>query len=97
MAYQVLIQNDAIDDIQEAIEYYDSQQAGLGSKFEQALNKLFILLEKTPRFAIRYDNVHCVPLKKYPFMIHYTIEDSKQIIEIRGCFHTSKNTDKWKR
>lgn len=30
-------------------------------------------------------------------MIHYTIEDSAQIIQIRGFFHTSQNPTKWKK
>jgi hypothetical protein len=97
MAYQVLIQNDALEDIQEVIEYYDSQQLGLGRKFESEINKVINLLELNPYFAIRYDNVHCFPMKKYPFMIHYTIEDSEQIVQIRGCFHTSQSSNKWKK
>lgn len=41
MVYQVLIQIDVLEDIQEVIEYYDNQQLGLGKKFENELNRVF--------------------------------------------------------
>ena len=39
MSYAVVIDPLAIQDIQQAIEYYDAQQTGLGLRFEAALDK----------------------------------------------------------
>jgi hypothetical protein len=59
MAYSLVIDPKAIQDIQQAIDYYDEQQTGLGKRFESALNKRLITLEKNPslpsatiRFAV---------------------------------------------
>ena len=53
MVFTLVIDPRAIRDVQEAIDYYDEQQAGLGEKFEIALNKNLLILEKNPFFRIR--------------------------------------------
>ena len=73
MSFTVLIDPRAIQDIQEAIDYYDNQQIGLGKKFENELNKYLVVLEKNPFFRIRYNHVRCLPMKKFPFMVHFSI------------------------
>jgi toxin ParE1/3/4 len=65
--FSVNIDPRAIQDIQKAIDYYDEQQIGLGRKFESSLNKYIASLEKNPFFSIRYDQVRCLPLKKFPY------------------------------
>lgn len=74
MTYKVNINPEAIIDIQEAIDWYNTQQKNLGKKFYTAVLHQIDSLVKNPHFEIRYDEVHCFPLKKFPFMIHYTID-----------------------
>lgn len=95
MGYTIFIDPRAIQDIQEAINYYDNQQAGLGKKFERELNKYFVALEKNPFFSVRYDLVRCLPLKKFPYMVHFTIVEEKQFVKIHAVFHTSLDAQKW--
>jgi mRNA-degrading endonuclease RelE of RelBE toxin-antitoxin system len=97
MSYSVVIDPLAIQDIQQAIEYCDEQQTGLGLKFEAALDKHLITLEKIPFFLVRYDNVRCLPLKKFPYMVHFTIDESKNIVIIRAVLHTSLSSRNWKK
>lgn len=97
MSYSIEIAPGAIQDIQEAIDYYEEQQIGLGEKFEYVLNKQIQRLEKNPFFRIRYDNVHCLPLKKFPFMVHFTLNEKGKLVTIRAVFHTSINPAKWKK
>jgi hypothetical protein len=42
MAYNVVIEENALEDIQQAIDYYDEQLIGLGEKFENAIHKNII-------------------------------------------------------
>ena len=97
MAYTLIIDPIAIQDIQKAIDYYDEQQPGLGKRFEAALNKHLITLEKNPFFRIRYDNVHGLPLKKFPYMVHFTIDEDQQVVIVRAVFHTALNPKEWKK
>lgn len=66
MNFLVIINQRGNRDIQEAIDYYDEQQLGLGRKFEAFLNEYLMLLKSNPFYAIRYENVRCLPLKKFP-------------------------------
>lgn len=93
----VLIDPRASNDVQEAIKFYDEQRAGLGRLFEAELNKHLQILQQQPFFHERYDAVRCLPLKKYPYMIHFTIDESRQMVNIVAVFHTALNPKKWKK
>ena len=95
MPFTIVIEPDALTDIQQAIDFYDDQQIGLGAKFEAAINRHFSSLKDYPFFQVRYDDVHCLPVKKYPYMIHFTIDSRDQIISVRAVLHTSRNPDNW--
>ena len=96
MKYTIILTPDAVDDIQKAIEYYDEQQAGLGRKFMAEVNEYIKALKKNPQYQIRYDNVRGLPLKRYPYMLHFVVEQEK--VRIIAVFHTSLNPDEnWKK
>ena len=92
MKYSIFLDKRAIEDIQNAIDFYEEASQGLSHKFELYLNKYISSLVKNPFFQIRYDHVHCLPLKKYPFMIHYTINQNQ--IYIHAVIHTKLNPSK---
>lgn len=96
MSFKIKIETDAKLDIQQAISWYNKQQKGLGNKFYASLSKLIEGLKKTNQYEIRYDNVSCLPMKKFPFMIHFTVDKTKKIVSIRSVFHTSLNPENWK-
>ncbi len=96
MPYDIFIEPLALQDIQKAIDYYDEQQIGLGDAFEEILDNHFTSIEINPFFQIRYDDVHCLPVKKYPYMIHYTINEADKIVTIKAVFNTSKDPQNWK-
>ena len=93
MSFSIAILPSALSDIQDAIDYYDEQQIGISQKFESELNLLFLSLQKNPFYQLRYKTVHCLPLKKFPFMIHFTVDEKTSIIYVRAILHTSLNPD----
>ncbi len=74
-----------------------NSRLALVKKFEAALNLHLVSLEKYPFFQVRYDQVHCLPIKKYPYMIHYTISEKEKTVMVRAIFHTSQDPNKWKK
>ena len=77
-------------DIKEAIIWYQEQQKGISKTFLAELKNHFKMIEKRPMaFAIRYDEIRCLPLKKFPFMIHYRIKEESKTVLIEAIFHTS--------
>jgi toxin ParE1/3/4 len=97
MAFKVVLDPRAIEDIQESIDFYEDQEPGLGKRFESLLHHHLTTISKSPYFQVRYDDVHCLPLKKFPHMIHYTIDREKKIIQVMAVFHTSLNPEKWEK
>jgi len=82
-------------DIQDQIHFYNDKQKGLGKRFYNDVKSTFKTIRKNPFFQIRYKDVRCLPLKKFPAMVHYTV-DEKQIT-VRAVFHTSQDPQKWKK
>lgn len=77
-------------DIKEAIIWYQEQQKRISKTFLAELKNHFKMIEKRPMaFAIRYDEIRCLPLKKFPFMIHYRIIAQINTIYIEAILHTS--------
>jgi toxin ParE1/3/4 len=97
MAFKLAIDIRALQDVQEAINYYDQQQLGLGRHFEIILNNHLQILQKNPFFRIRYDEVRCLPLKNFPYMIHYVVYPNINQVYILAVFHTSAEPEKWKK
>ncbi|PJB02419.1 MAG: hypothetical protein CO127_00170 [Ignavibacteria bacterium CG_4_9_14_3_um_filter_36_18] len=95
MSFKIKIEPDAVEDIQQGIEWYNKQLAGLGKKFLNEIRTHINLLKHNPYYQIRYDNVHCIPLKKFPFMIHFTINKTDNLVIIRAVFNTSRNPNLW--
>ncbi len=95
MSFSIAILPSALNDIQKAIEYYDEQQIGISEKFESEVNQLFLSLQKNPFYQIRYKKIHCLPLKKFPFMIHYIVDEKTSTIYVRAILHTSLNPDEY--
>lgn len=95
MVYKIKIEASALDDIQEGIDWYNEQQSGLGRKFLSDVKASFNALKTNPFFQVRYDEVRCLPLKKYPYMIHFTIDQANKLVVVRAVFNTYLNPDTW--
>lgn len=90
------IEPEAIDDIQEAVDYYNSRKSGLGKSFFNAVDKHFEFLKKNYfSFAVRYDDIRCMPVKKFPYIIHYRVLESQETVSVKAVFCTHDNPDKW--
>ncbi len=96
MSFVIRIEPEAKQDIQEAIDWYNYQQSGLGGKFYLSFLDNIQRLKTNPYYQIRYADVRCLPITKFPFMIHFTIEASSNTVIIRAVFNTSLDPEKWK-
>ena len=95
MIYTIQVKDQAIDDIQNAIDYYNTKAYGLGSEFEEEVNEYINVLKTTPLFRIRYGYVRCLPLKRFPFMIHYVVDELHCHVDIYAIAHTSQDPRTW--
>ena len=87
--YKVFISSHAYDDIQKAINYYNDKQRGLGKKFHLAVKSTISKLRSNPFYQIRYDEVRCLSVKRFPFMLHFTIDETTESVFVYAVIHTS--------
>jgi toxin ParE1/3/4 len=95
MSFKIVIEPRAIFDIQEAVDYYDFKQIGLGEYFIQALEEHIEILRKNPFFQIRYKDYYGLPIKKFPFIIFYFKDAEEKIVYVVSVFNTSLNPKKY--
>lgn len=95
MIFEVVIEPRAILDIQDAIDYYEAKQSGLGEYFHQIIDDHIETLTKNPFFQIRYKDYHGLPTKKFPFIIFYFIDENLKTIYVISVFNTSLNPSKY--
>ena len=62
----------AAQDIDEASNWYNAKQKGLGRRFTREVRNKVALIRQSPKiFPLRYDDVRTAVLDVFPFMIHY--------------------------
>jgi hypothetical protein len=67
MSHPVVLSADAITDIDQAFEYYNSRSYGLGFEFTDTLDAYFKKISRLPTASsIRYDNVRVKPIRYLP-------------------------------
>jgi toxin ParE1/3/4 len=94
--YDIDIEPEALDDIQNAVDYYDSKQMGLGKRFYNTVDKNMSFLKRNYHaFTVRYDDIRCMPVDKFPYMIHYRILENQETVSVKALFGMSESTEKW--
>jgi len=80
----------ALEDLQQAIDYYNEQLQGLGIRFEGNVNDTFGKIQKMPKAAsFAYDTVRYKVVEDFPFIITY--EELDNLIAILRIFNTHQD------
>jgi len=96
MPYKIKLEPEASTDIQHAIDWYNKKQKGLGKKFYKSVRKSVEGLTIFALYQVRYGgNIRCLPVKNFPYMLHFTVDENQNIVILRAVFHTSKNPSAW--
>lgn len=86
MPYSIKLSPSAIEDLKEAIGWYDSRLvSGLAQKFIEQLDATLNQLSIVPgKGSVRYKNIRCSMVNKFPYIIHYEVDlESESIIVFR--------------
>ena len=94
MPFDVVIEKRALKDAQKAIDYYDEQRIGLGGKFNTALDNHISTIANNPFYQLRYKDYRALPIKKFPYLILFYIQEESNTVFITAVFQTKQNTDK---
>ena len=95
MTYNLVISSFAASEINEIIEFYNSINKTVLKKFKNILKEIFSFLRQNPHIQIKYKSYRAMPLKGFPFIIIFDVDDENKIVKILSCFHTSQNPSKY--
>jgi len=94
--YKVILLPLAKEDIKNASAWYNKQQKGLGKEFSLSVRKTVKFIKENPlTFSTRYENTKTSIIERFPYMLHYSIDDDKKLIIISSVLHTSRNPVIW--
>jgi hypothetical protein len=89
MPYTVFITPTAMEDISTAIDHYNAIATDLGYRFSDLVANYFDKIAELPTAsAIRYRDVRCKPMKRFPFLIMFTIDEKANAVNILRIFNT---------
>ncbi len=87
--FTVIFSPVAIDDIEQAVEYYQKQQPNLGKRFAAQLQLTLNAVNRNPFFAsFHYDDIRCAAIKKFPYLVHYHIDETSLLVTIIAVYPT---------
>ena len=90
MAYKLVVHWKAVNELNEAAEFYDLKKQGLGSEFEDEIFVLIDLINKNPLlFPVKFADIHEAVVKRFPFVVNYEVA-GRQIV-ILSVFHVKQH------
>jgi len=86
----------ALEEIQEAIKFYDSKVIGLGELFLDEVDRGIDLIKYSPEMWSKYSrNCRRFLMAKFPFSIIYRMKDKD--IEIIAVMHNHRKPNYWRK
>lgn len=96
MTYKIVITPVAQKHIEEAIIYYKNKASNkVATMFIEDYKKTFTDIQKVLYFKFFFENFRGKPMKKFPFIVFYTLDESRKIIMIKAVFNTNQDTNKY--
>ena len=91
MPFTLAFSPEAQNDLHEIYDWYETKLSALGERFIDEVEKRLFQLTNTPQIGtIRYEDIRCILVPNFPYMIHYGVNLlTNQIIAYR-IFHTSR-------
>ncbi|ARN78040.1 hypothetical protein BST97_08525 [Nonlabens spongiae] len=87
MVHLLTFDEEALIDFKEAVEYYKQISADLASRFQvEFWSKIEELKTNPLQYQSRYRDIRLAHLKKFPYAIHFIMED-KRVVVFRILHH----------
>jgi plasmid stabilization system protein ParE len=90
--YKVVVKPSVKYDLNEICEYYETLDIeGLSERFIDKINETIDLLSLFPKFEVKYDDIRLIKVLKFPFYIHFQVNEIQKTVFILAVTHTSKD------
>lgn len=78
----------------DALDWYESQRGGLGTRFREEVEATVIRMGENPQqFQVVLDDVHRARLRKFPYSLFFRLETD--ILLVIACFHAKRDPQRW--
>jgi hypothetical protein len=96
MRFVVKYNPEFFNDLIQAVDWYNNKQADLGKRFFDTVGKQTAKLSTSALlFTVKYDDVRCMRIEKFPYLIHYRVNKQTSTVTVEALFHTSRNPKIW--
>lgn len=95
MAYKVIVSFKAQMEFLDALEYYNDVSTLIPARFIAAIEETYIKLSVNPFYQIRRNSLRAIPVKGFPYLLFFSVNESDKVVKILSCFHTSKHPRKY--
>jgi len=96
MKFSVEYNPEFYNDIVQAVDWYNEKQPGLGDRFLSIVKRQTSNLSTSAlHFAIKYDDIRCMGIEKFPFLVHYRVLEHAEKVKIEALLHTSRDPKVW--
>lgn len=96
MKFRVEYNPDFFNDIVQAVDWYNEKQAGLGDRFFKNVKIQTARLSiNALHFAVKYDDIRCMSIEKFPYLVHYRVNEQTRTVKVEALFHTSRTPKIW--
>ena len=89
--FKIVLYDDAIEDFNKALGYYRNISPAVTKKFHRAVNSAFNDLKKNPFYQIRYDNFRLKLVKRFPYLVHFIVDDKTKTVFVFGIRNSYQN------
>ncbi|MBK6820501.1 MAG: type II toxin-antitoxin system RelE/ParE family toxin [Bacteroidetes bacterium] len=95
MSFDVVLHTTAFTDIDDAVSYYFQISPQLALDVYAEIFDSIDVIADSPYFQFRYKDYRAFPLKRFPYLILYTLNEKEMKIHVYAIFNTYQNTDKY--
>lgn len=96
MANNLIITPAAKADLDEAFDWYEEQQPGLGKRFLDSFEECAGRLSKNPEaYAVVFRSYRSALLRRFPYAVYY--EHVNDRVTVQAVFHSSRHPRGWRR
>lgn len=96
MTFQLYLQTAAINDLQDAVDWYEAQKLGFGQEFLSAVGEILGFIEENPLIFVQvYRQKRRAALRRFPYNVIYVVEGD--IIRVSAIMHGKKDPAGWKK
>ena len=86
--YKIILLLDALQDMESAKKWYEKQQTGLGKRMVADVRQSISELRQNPFIgSVKYWEIRTISCTKFPYALHYSIDDLKGEVIIISIFH----------